>query len=106
MSPEEILEAQRQAIHDWEEAPAGSRRESEAAERATGAAAALDYWMLHQGTLPVAWLEGRKAFISQVFKDVEMLMPRVEHQVTLNPYEKAAIKRLREAAEYARELGT
>lgn len=56
--PEAMLEGMRQGIHDWEQAE-GFSAENEAAERATGSAAALDYHMTHQGRLPVAWLEGR-----------------------------------------------
>jgi hypothetical protein len=57
--PDEMLEAQRDGISDWEKAPDWGPVEREAAERATSAAAALDHWMTHQGRLPVAWLEGR-----------------------------------------------
>jgi hypothetical protein len=54
-APNKILEQMRQAIRAWESAEAGSRAETEAAERATSAAAALDYGAL-RGDLPGEWM--------------------------------------------------
>jgi hypothetical protein len=35
--------------------------------------------------------------------DLELILPRVEQQVTLTPYERNAARRLREAADAAKE---
>jgi len=100
--PEDMLEGQRQGIHDWESASTISA-ETEAAERATGSAAALDYHMSHQGRLPAAWLEGRTGLTGKAVSDIDLILPRVENQVTLTPYERAAVKRLREAVDTEKE---
>ena len=100
--PEAMLEGMRDGISDWEQASSISA-ETEAAERATGSAAALDYHMCHAGRLPAAWLEGRTGLIGQAIADLDRVLPRVENQVTLTPLEKAAVKRLREAVDNEKE---
>jgi hypothetical protein len=76
---------------DWEEAEGGSRREFEAAEAATRAWSELNTG-LTEGTLliPDAWISAA----SRMIADLELIMPRVEHQLTLTPEERAAVKRL------------
>jgi hypothetical protein len=82
---------------DWEAADTGSRREFEAAEAATRAFAELDAG-LSDGVmdLPDAWRHPGWVLVKTA--DLDQVLPRVEHQMTLTPYEQAAVKRLAAAA--------
>jgi hypothetical protein len=55
MDPDAALAQLRDAIVEWETAPAGSREEHAAAERMSSAAGALDDWLSHGGFPPAAW---------------------------------------------------
>jgi len=54
-NPDDVLAQLLRAIEDWENSPAFSPAEHEAAERATSAAFTLHDWLSKGGRLPVRW---------------------------------------------------
>jgi hypothetical protein len=95
-------------ITEWERTEPRSRPEHEAAEAFTRAFAELDMLMREGSQPPPAdWIPSAQgsAGVYMVVQthDVETVLGRVEHQVTLDPYEKASVKRLRAGTDEARQ---
>jgi hypothetical protein len=89
---------------EWEQAQAGSRPEFEAAEAATRAFAELDALMCEgKEPPPAAWAPGAAGGASGYAlvktADLANVLPRVEQQVTLTPWERSSVRRLREAVD-------
>jgi hypothetical protein len=99
-------------ITEWERTEPRSRPEHEAAEAFTRSFAELDALMREgKEPPPSAWAPGiggmSTDYMLVKISDVSEVLPRVEHQVSLTPWEKAAVRRLREATdEAAKEHGS
>jgi hypothetical protein len=93
---------------EWEQTEPRSRPEHEAAEAFTRAWAELDALMRDGREPPPApWAPGVHGlpgtYILVLARDVGRVLERMENQVTLTPYEKAAARRLRESVDDAKE---
>ena len=56
--------------------------------------------------IPSTWVRSGDAPVATVLiraSDLEVILPRVEKQITLTPYEKNVVRRLRKAVEDAKE---
>jgi hypothetical protein len=85
---------------EWEQTEPRSRPEHEAAEAFTRAWAELDALMREgKESPPLEWANNVVLLGGTVqVRDIELILERVKHQVTLTPYEKAAVARLESAA--------
>jgi hypothetical protein len=88
---------------EWEQTEPRSRPEHEAAEAFTRAWAELDALMREgKESPPLEWMVYAvplgSTYTVALVRDIELVLERVKNQVTLTPYEKAAVARLVSAA--------
>jgi hypothetical protein len=105
MKADEKLAEVRTQITEWEETEPRSNPEHQAAEAFTRAFAELDVLMCEgKEPPPSAWAPGVSMagdYMLVKVSDMADVLPRVEHQISLTPWEKASVRRLREATDAA-----
>lgn len=104
MKSDELLAETMAQITEWEQAEPRSRVEHEAAEAFTRAFAELNAG-LRDGTLtpPSGWVPVPSSTMLVTVSDMELILPRVEHQQTLNGLERNAVRRLRNTVDDIKE---